>query len=249
MIPKILHYCWYGSKDLPENIKNYINTWKKYCPDYEIIRWDESNTDFSENLYMEEAFNSKKYAFVSDYMRLKILLENGGIYLDTDVELCKNLDLFLEHSAFTGCQEENVCVTGLIGAEKNHPWIKLLLSHYDNKRFIINGAYDTIPNTLFITELTSKKYGWNKYDEIEILNDNLWIYPIDYFCCKDWRTGKINRTKNTYAIHHFAGSWLSEKEKKRSRNHLRLRKLLLTTIGYKNLERIKIVRNKLFRKQ
>ena len=120
MIPKIINYCWFGKNPLPTSVKKCINSWKKYCPDYKIIQWDETNFDVKSNMFVKEAYEAKAWAFVSDYARLKVKYENGGIYFDTDVELVKNLDFLLKNSAYIGIQQsEYLCNTGLgFGAEK-----------------------------------------------------------------------------------------------------------------------------------
>lgn len=249
MIPKIIHYCWYGQNEIPEDIKYYIDIWKKYCPDYKIICWNENNTNLNENKYLKQAYDAKKYAFVTDYMRLKVLSEYGGIYMDTDIELCKSLDEYLHHRAFIGCQDENVFSTGLIGAEANHPWIAKLFNHYNDLEFINNdGTYNLTPNTILITEITEKLYNWKFKNELQHLNDDICVYPVEYFCCKNWITGKVEKSSETVAIHHYKGSWLSEEDKRRSKYHLMKKNLIIKLIGKNNLEKAKSLRNKLLNK-
>src|SRR5699024_8907222 len=127
MIPKIIHYCWFGGNELSKTTKVCINSWKKKLPDYKIIEWNESNFDINSNQYVKEAYQAGRYAFVTDYVRLYVLYHYGGIYMDTDVEVLKSLDSFLKHQAFTGCENEKNSVTGIIGSEKDHEWIKTLL--------------------------------------------------------------------------------------------------------------------------
>ena len=134
-IPKIIHYCWFGGNPLSEMEMKCIASWRKNCPDYEIKRWDESNFDIHINQYVQEAYEAKKWAFVSDYARLYLLSEYGGIYMDTDVEIVQNLDRFLVHNAFTGFEDDNHIPTAIMGAEKGHRWIKYLLSYYDGRHF------------------------------------------------------------------------------------------------------------------
>ena len=249
MIPKIIHYCWYGQNEIPEDIKYYIDTWKKYCPDYKIICWNENNTNLNENKYLKQAYDAKKYAFVTDYMRLKVLSEYGGIYMDTDIELCKSLDEYLHHRAFIGCQDEDVFSTGLIGAEANHPWIAKLFEHYNDLEFINNdGTYNLTPNTICITEITEDFYNWKFKNELQHLNDDICVYPVEYFCCKNWITGKIEKSSETVAIHHYKGSWLSEEDKRRSKSHLMKKNLIIKLIGKNNLEKAKSLRDKLLNK-
>ena len=137
MIPKIIHYVWVGGKPLTPLAKKCIASWKKYCPDYEIRRWDENNFNINENLYCKEAYENKKWAFVSDYIRVKVLYDYGGIYMDTDVEVIKPLDRFLVHKAFSGYENETSIPTGIIASEKKGKWIEALLRDYDDKKFIL----------------------------------------------------------------------------------------------------------------
>lgn len=227
MIPKTIHYCWFGGKELPEKVKYYISTWKKYCPDYKIIEWNESNFDIHQNLYCKEAYAAKKWAFVSDYARLKILYDYGGIYMDTDVEVCKNLNEFLQYDAFSGYESYNKIPTGTIGAVKHNNWIKYLLSYYETAKFLKdNGEYNLITNVEVITKMTIEKYGLKLNNRLQLFDNNV-IYPFEVFCAKDFHTGNIFKSHDTVTIHHFSGSWLSKKEK----NKLLLRKILINFFG------------------
>jgi mannosyltransferase OCH1-like enzyme len=213
-IPKKIHYCWFGYGQMPELAVQCLSSWKKHLPDYELILWNEYNFDINSNYYVKEAYETKKYAFVTDYVRLYALYHFGGIYMDTDVEVLKPLDCFLKHRAFTGCENENLCVTGIIASEKNHPWIKKLLDDYKDKHFILaDGKLSLTTNTQRITKITVGEYGWLPENRQQILKDGLYIYPFDFFCAKDYKTGKLEATNNTYTIHHFSGSWHSNKDK------------------------------------
>lgn len=159
-IPKTVHYCWFGGKEKPELTNMCISSWKKHLPDYEIIEWNENNFDINMNNFVKEAYEAKKFAFVSDYVRAYVLYNYGGIYLDTDVEVIKPLDQFLDHNVFTGCESDKYCVTGTIGSTKNHELIKSLLEYYDNKKFRLdNNEYNNTPNTVIITEIIKNKFG------------------------------------------------------------------------------------------
>ena len=137
-IPKVLHYCWFGGAPKPKNIQNCIRSWKKYCPDYEIIEWNEQNFDVSQSLYTRQAYDARRWAFVADYARLKILYEQGSIYMDTDVELLRPLDDLLAYPAFFGFQHNNEVATGLgFGAEARSPVVKALLDDYDGLPFLL----------------------------------------------------------------------------------------------------------------
>lgn len=217
-VPKVIHYCWFGNNPLPDSVIACISSWKKFCPDYQIIEWNEKNFDLNINNYVKEAYESKKYAFVTDYVRLYALYNFGGIYLDSDVEVLKPLDKFLEHRAFTGCENEEYCVTGIIAAEQGHPWIKDLLNSYKNRHFIQkNGKMDITPNTKVITQLTTEKYGWVPKNEYQIINEGLHIYPFSVFCAKDYKTGTVYSTNETYTVHHFSGSWVSTSDKRKDK--------------------------------
>lgn len=212
-IPKIIHYCWFGGNQLPEDALKCIESWKRYCPDYEIIEWNESNFDINCNMYVKEAYESKKWAFITDFVRLKALVENGGIYMDTDVEVLKPLDEFLKHHAFSGFESNRNIPTGIMGCEKDFELFKIFLDDYKDRHFILkDGSFDLTTNVVTITNIC-KKYGFKengKKQEVE----GFVLYPSDYFCPKNYYTEEINITENTYTIHHFSGSWLSEENKK-----------------------------------
>lgn len=227
MIPKIIHYCWFGGNPLPEDVKKYIASWKKYCSDYEIRQWDESNFDITQNEYCYEAYQSKKWAFVADYARLKVLKQFGGIYMDTDIEVCQNLDPFLQYDAFLGFETEGKLQTGVIGSCENGEWINNLLSYYVSRHFIQDGRMDFTTNVEIISKITKEKYGILLNNSFQTFGNNNAIFPFDYFCAKDMMDGKIKRTRNTYTIHHFAGSWLPWH--RRVRHWIKI--LLVKTVG------------------
>ncbi|KAF2955580.1 glycosyltransferase [Marinitoga sp. 38H-ov] len=207
MIPKKIHYCWFGKGKKPEIARKCIESWKIHLPDYEIIEWNEDNFDINENIYIKEAYENKKYAFVTDYVRLKVLYEYGGIYMDTDVEVIKNLDKFLHHNAFSGYENDKLIPTGIMGATPKNSWIKLLLDYYNDKKFVLDdGTFDLTTNVIIITEL-SKKMGYIGGGKYQEFGDGIAIYPFDYFCAKNDHTGEIHITDNTHTIHHFSGTW------------------------------------------
>lgn len=217
MIPKTIHYCWFGRNGKSPLIEMCINSWKKYCPGCEIKEWNEDNFDINCCQFVKEAYATKKWAFVSDYARLYILKKYGGIYMDTDVEVIKPLDRFLAHPAFSGFESVASIPTGIIGAETDNPWISYLLTYYDNRCFISHhGRCDTTTNVEIITRMTAEKYGLkldNTYQELK----DVALYPREYFCPKDFATKEINSTENTYTIHHFDGSWLPKGKDERER--------------------------------
>ena len=213
-IPKIIHYCWVGGNPKPESVIYCINSWKKYCPDYEIKEWNESNYDFSQNQYMNEAYEAKKWGFVPDYARLDIIYKYGGIYLDTDVEVIKNLDDLLSNKAFVGFEKTDTsewfvnCGQGF-GAEPKNPSIKFLRDFYDGKSFYNgDGSLNLLPSPHYTTEaLVSLGM---KCENIKQKLESITIYTSDVLCPKSMATGKIEKTKNTYSIHHFTASWMDE---------------------------------------
>lgn len=210
-IPKIIHFCWFGKKPHNDLVIKCINSWKEHLPDYEIIEWNEENFDVNSNNYVREAYNSKKFAFVTDYVRLFALYKYGGIYMDTDVEVIKNIDEFLVHSAFSGFETEVNIPTAIMGSNKNNEWIKLLLDYYDNKSFIKeDGNFDITTNVTTITNITQEQFGIKLNNQFQDIKGVLTLYPNDYFCPKSYVTGKIKLTNNTHVIHHFNGSWLDE---------------------------------------
>ena len=225
MIPKIIHYCWFGGNPLPELAQKCIESWKKYCPDYEIKEWNETNFDVECCEYVKEAYQAKKWAFVSDVARLYALVNYGGVYMDTDVEVLKPLDAILAYSAVSGFEAQDRIPTGLMACEKNHPLFVELLKDYDNAHFIKeDGNYDVTTNVVRITNLCLK-HGLVLNNTLQTVN-GFTLFPSDYFCPKDSQTKKINITENTYTIHHFDGSWLSEEEKTTARLNRKYRKFM-----------------------
>ena len=193
----------------------YIESWKKYCPDYKIIEWNESNFDLNEVPYVKEAYQSKKWAFITDYVRLYALDTIGGIYMDTDVEVLKNLDEFLNQEGFSGFERENAVPTGIMAAEKRQKFIHELLHQYDELHFIKDdGSLDETTNVTRITN-TAVKYGLKLNNKKQTVQ-GFTFYPTDYFCPKNSRTMEINITKNSCTIHHFAGSWVTDNNFRRA---------------------------------
>ena len=216
-IPKVIHYCWFGKGEMPQLAKKCIKSWKKHCPDYEIICWNEDNFDLSQNRYIQEAYQAKKWAFVSDYARLKLVYDHGGIYLDTDVEIIKPMDALLENHGFMGFDEKGFIATGLgFGAEKGHEIIGALLKGYEEISFLLpDGSYDLTPCPDRDTK-TLKDLGMNLEDHNQTFRDMTFL-PREYLCPMDYYTGKKTITKNTYAIHHYSASWTSKVTKRTTR--------------------------------
>lgn len=209
MIPKVIHYCWFGNKKMPDLAVKCLESWKKNCPDYKIVKWSEENFDINICNYVREAYESEKYAFVSDYVRIYVLVHFGGIYMDTDVEVIKPIDRFLREKAFIGFESFTYVSTGIIGAEKGLPFFMEILERYHERYFIgLDGKLDMTTNVAMITDLCYK-YGLIRNNTKQNIA-GLTLYPKDYFCPKDYITGIIDRTVNTYTVHHFTGSWLKK---------------------------------------
>jgi hypothetical protein len=211
LIPKIIHYCWFGGKPMPEICMSYIESWKKYCPDYEIKRWDESNYDVNTCLYIKQAYEAKMWAYVTDYARLDILYQYGGMYFDVDVEMIRNIDELLENHAFCAYGEWPAVNSGAgIGAIKGFELIREMRDVPRGSRSFItgNGIYDTATNSIYESAIL-RKYGCRLDFSMQNLNGML-VYPPDYFAPDSILGKDIYITKNTYAIHHCRGSWASE---------------------------------------
>lgn len=213
MIPKIIHWCWFGRGELPPLAKKCIESWKNLLPDYEIKMWNEDNFDVSSVQYVSEAYQKCKYAFVSDYVRLYALYTEGGIYMDSDVEVLKRLDEFHELTAFTGYESNGACLTGIMGSEKGGRWVKDLLDEYQGRQFIkSDGSLNMTTNVKYTVRLMKAK-GLRLDGTKEIVSDYVAIFPWDYFCPKSWKTGEITTTANTRTIHHFAASWWGPRDR------------------------------------
>lgn len=208
MIPKTINYCWFGGKPLPKLAKQCIASWRKHCPDYEIKEWNESNFNLNGCNFVKEAYEAQKWAFVSDYARLKIIYEEGGIYLDTDVEVIKKLDAFLENKCYLGEETSGFVNTGLgFGAEKGSPIIKEMLDMYEDKHFkLADGSYDMTPCPRLNTTPLSK-HGYAFSGKQIWKGENVTVYPPEYFCPINYETGKKSITANTYSIHLYNASW------------------------------------------
>lgn len=219
MIPKKIHYCWFGGNPLPELAIKCIESWKKYCPDYEIIEWNERNYNIGEKCdYVREAYTAKKWAFVSDYARYDILYQHGGLYFDTDVEIIKSIEEIVKNGSFMGFEysknKEIKVASGLgIGSLPKQRFYKEILGYYDKIHFINkDGSYNQITIVEYTTNLL-KKYGLFEKNIIQKVED-ITIYPTEYFCPLNYETGKILITDKTVSIHHYTSSWHTEKEKK-----------------------------------
>jgi hypothetical protein len=221
MIPKRIHYCWFGGKEVPDSVKKCIESWKIYCSEYEIKRWDETNFDIHSHPYMKEAYDAKKWAFVSDLARLMIIYDHGGIYLDTDVELINKLDPVLDNTFFLATEKDtnertqNTYVgiaTGLgFGAEKGNKVIKAMLDEYKGIHFVNGTDMDLTPCPIRNTEAI-KQYGYINENKLQKLEGGT-IYPADFFCPEECSSKVKNYSENTLSIHHYGATWKSRNEK------------------------------------
>ncbi len=235
MIPKIIHYCWFGGNPLPEEALACIDSWKKFFPDYEIKRWDESNFDLNSCDYIKEAYQAKKWAFVSDYARFKILYENGGLYFDTDVEVLKPMDSIIAKGSFMGCEAgpatsvpvsssdigaEVASGLGLganaglgLGANAGLGLYKEILNYYESQHFLLEDGSINQENVVERVTGILRQHGFKGDGTIEKI-EGVTIYPPEYFCPFNFYTGVTNITDNTYTIHHYTASWFTKAEKK-----------------------------------
>lgn len=209
MIPKIIHSIWVGGNKKSKTVNLCQESWKKYCIDYQFIEWNEENFDFDNSpLFVKEAYEKKKWAFVSDYIRLWALYNYGGVYLDSDMELLKKIDVFLDNKSFTGFEDDVSVQSSIIGSVKGNILIKELLDYYNDRPFISENSLDTTTNVEIISNILYDK-GLEKNNTEQLIMDNLKIYPSNYFCPKSFKTGVIKLTSDTYGIHHFNMSWIS----------------------------------------
>lgn len=206
--PRKIHYIWFGGAPLNSLSKRCLESWKRFCPNYEIVRWDESNFDLAANRYCREAYEAGKWAFASDYARLWVLAHEGGIYMDTDVELLKPLDDFLCDEAWMGFERSDQIMTGLLAARAEHELFQSLLTAYSNRSFVRDdGSLDLTPNVAMVTAACVER-GLALDGRKQVL-DGLTVYPQECFCPMNFVTREIAVVENTYAFHHFDGSWLA----------------------------------------
>lgn len=222
MIPKTIHYCWFGRNPLPQKAKHCIDSWRKYFPDYEIIEWNEDNFDVNQIPYTADAYAAKKYAFVSDFARFKILYDNGGLYFDTDVEVIAPMDDVIAVGAFMGFElnpdpksKQYPCgavAAGLgLGAEQGLPFYKEVIEYYTNTKFTT--GLQSITVVYHVSELL-RKYGLKCIPGIQKV-EGITIYPADWFNPFDDGTGRVFRTENTRTIHWYAKTWMDDRIRRR----------------------------------
>ena len=209
MIPKVIHYCWFGRGQKSELIKKCMESWARILPEYELKEWNEEAFDVNSVPFVKEAYEHRKWAYVSDYVRLYALYHEGGIYMDTDVEVLRSIDRFLSEVAFTGYESSGSALTGIMASEKHGKWVGDLLKDYDGRHIVTyDGQLDLTPNTVHADKVM-KAHGMRLDKTDENVPAYVHLYPSEYFCPKTFDTDMIEITKNTYCIHHFAGSWLT----------------------------------------
>lgn len=201
-IPRVIHYCWFGGKEKPADVLRMIASWRTVMPDYEIKEWNESNFDFGRFPYSREAYSMGDYAFVADVCRVYALTTEGGIYLDTDIEALKPFDPYLHDGSFCGYEHQGIG-TGVIGAEKGCAWTRRFLEFYSRRHYVNAFGHPVrTPNVRILSETILPSVA----DA-----DRPRIYPIDYFCARNWETGEYSVSANTVCIHHYKASWRRRK--------------------------------------
>lgn len=226
-IPTIIHYCWFGGNPLPELAQKCIESWKKFLPDYEIKEWNEQNYDVHKIPYIAQAYDAKKYAFVSDYARFDILYQYGGVYFDTDVEVIKDLTPIIENGAFAGVESAGALAAGLgIASPAASPVYKEILESYESSEFLYKNGTMNLTTVVDRVSKVFAKHGFAKIDGIQDIA-NVRIYPAEYFCPINPQTGILNITDKTFTIHHYAASWTIPLRKK----YMKWRTSLASKIG------------------
>lgn len=241
-VPKIIHYCWFGHKKKPKNILKYINEWKNKLPDYQIVEWNESNFNVNYCKYSKEAYEAKKYAFVSDVARLYALYNYGGIYLDTDVEILKSFDdIIKDKKTVFSFEIGNRIATSFLASVPHNEIIFEFLNKYQSMSFIIeDNKYNLTPNVEYLTDLLKQK-GLQENGEFQLLEKNIYVYPKEYFSPYDYINCVNESTDNTYCIHHYAVSWLNYTASIK-RN---LKTLYVKAFGKESLVMLRNIKNKL----
>ena len=254
MIPKIIHYCWFGGKEKPALAQACLRSWKRFAPDFELREWNESNFDLSSApLYVRQAMEARRWAFVTDYVRLMALTRYGGVYMDTDVELKKPLTPYLHHQAFAGFESMDAVQTGLLACEPGFPLFEDFLHHYNTAVFLReDGSTDLTTNVEILTRLCVER--GLRLDNSKQCVDDLTVYPKEVFCPVEYETGKLKKSRKTVCIHWFSASWhtqqeldqiAKEKQQKEQERRSELRVRVGTALfGEKGYERLKTILKK-----
>ncbi len=243
-IPRVIHYFWLGGNEKPESVNKCIESWKKFCPDFEIREWNESNYDVHKHLFMEKAYREQKWAFVVDYGRLDVLYQYGGIYLDTDVEVLKDLSPLCCLKAFKGFENDEHVNDGQgFGCVAGFPFLKEMMACYDGKEpyNYINGREEYIESPQLVTRMLLR-HGLRQDGSRQMLDD-INIFPVEYFCPLDYETGKLHITENTFSIHHFDGSWHGKNAMKARLLMQRLNRIFGKTAGKKIFSKLMMTKD------
>lgn len=220
MIPKKIHYVWVGGKEKPGDIQRCMKTWEKHLKDYEIIEWNENNFDIESHPFVKSAYEAKKWAYVSDYIRAYVIYKEGGIYLDTDVLILDDFEEFLNHRAFVGYENSDYPFTAVFGAEKEHPFVKSMLDYYDGKEFEFDSSNQLkTVNTKSVSDILVQDYGCELGNKRQTLREGIEVYKEDVLC---------NPSGNSVSIHVFTGTWM-EGAKPLARKVNKFLKLRVTT--------------------
>ena len=211
MIPKIIHYCWFGRGEKPELAKRCIASWKKFCPDFEIREWNEDNCDYLAMPFMAEAYAAKKYAFVSDVMRLVVLEQYGGVYFDTDVEVLRDISPLLDDEGFIGFENDQFVNSGQVMAAVPHqPIVQAMIEEYKKQHYMQPDSSVMPVGCPRLHSDVLERFGLIRNGQEQIVA-GIHVYPDDYFNPMDSTTGKLTKTENTYSIHWYSRSWLPKR--------------------------------------
>lgn len=230
LIPRKIHYCWFGYGRKPSLSEYCISSWQRYLPEYEIMEWNEDNFNIQSCPYVEESYRAGKFAFVSDVARGQALYDHGGIYLDTDVEILRSLDSLLHHRSFWGFEAGNFVATSTIGMVKGHEFMKEYLGLFAGRHFVQpDGFFDYTTNVSMVTELWRQR-GLVLDNTLQEMDDGNCIYPQNFFSPYDYRLGATVRFPESYAVHHYAGTWNSSSLLKIKKH---IKKISLMILGRK----------------
>ena len=236
-IPKIIHYCWFGRKEKPAKVKECINSWHKYLDDYEFIEWNEDNFDINCNDYVKQAYQEKKYAYVSDYARINALYNLGGIYMDTDVMVYKSFNNLLDNKCILGFEEENYIATSFMACIPKHNLIKEFIDEYESLNFYNHDkSLNLTTNVKRLTKILEDK-GLIRNNKFQYIDD-ISIYPQEYFSPYDYANYIKKNTENTYCEHLFLVSWLPWYIKLRKI----IKKITISIIGIDNMNKLRTLK-------
>ncbi len=227
MIPKIIHYCWFGGKEKPAEVLKYIETWKQILPEYKIMEWNESNFSVDYCKYTREAYDNKKYAFVADVARLYSLYEYGGIYFDTDIEVLKPFNNYLDAPMVVSFESESLLMTGFFASEEHNEVIRKLLKEYNGRRFInADGTMNTVANTVYLTQLLRDDCGLVPDGTEQTLDNGIKVYAYKTFGAFDADNSYFDIGEETVLVHRCMGSWCKETDKIKLKMKMTLARIL-----------------------